>query len=68
MRQLSGNFGARRKNEVKKKIRSRAGSEGTCRFALPCRLQTFRNRSGVERFEGRPVAHHFDLFDRDRGA
>lgn len=68
MRQLRGNFGARRKDEVKKEIGPRAGGESPRRFALPGGLQTFRNRSGVERLEDHSVAHHFDFFNGNGGA
>ena len=53
---------------MKKEIGPRADGKSTRRFALPGGLQTFRNRSGVERFEGNPVTHHFDLFNRNRAA
>jgi len=68
VRQLSGDFGSGRKDEVKKEIRLRAGGKSTRRFALPGGLQTFGNRSGVERIEGDAAAQDFDLFDSNRSA
>ena len=68
MRQLRRDFGARRKDEVKKEIRVRAGGKGTRGFALPGGLQAFGNRSGVERLEDNSVAHYFDLFNGNGGA